>query len=213
MFTGIIEETGIVSGIDHGVKSSQITLQAKRILEELKIGDSISTNGVCLTVTAFGHDYFKVDVMPETIRMTNLSLLKQGSPVNLERSLRLMDRIGGHLVSGHIDGTGKITRRWEEDNAVWFEISAGQEILRYIVNKGSVAIDGISLTVVKAGARSFSLSVIPHTRDVTTIMHRKAGDMVNIECDILAKYIEKLQHPNISGGNIDMDFLTRNEFL
>jgi riboflavin synthase len=213
LFTGIIEETGIVLTIDHGVKSSQITVQAKMVIEDVKTGDSINTNGVCLTVISSGPGYFKVDVMPETIRKTNLSNLKPGSKVNLERSLRLMDRIGGHLVSGHIDGTGKIIRRWEEDIAVWFEISADPEVLRYMVNKGSVALDGISLTVVNADTRSFSVSVIPHNGNVHTLRHKKTGDIVNVECDILAKYVEKLQYPNATKSNIDIGFLERNEFI
>jgi len=213
MFTGIIEETGIITTIKHGAGSSQLTIQAKLVVEDVKVGDSISTNGVCLTVTSFGPNYFIVDVMPETIRKTSLNLLKPGSAVNLERALRLMDRIGGHLVSGHIDGTGKIVRRWEEDNAVWFKISAEAGILRYIVDKGSVALDGISLTVTTADAQSFNVSVIPHTRDVTTLLTKKNGDLLNIECDIIAKYIEKLYNQGSTGRKIDMDFLARNDFL
>lgn len=213
MFTGIIEETGIIKAIRHGAGSSQLTIQAKLVVEDVKVGDSISMNGVCLTVTAFGTDYFMVDVMPETIRQTSLNMLKPGSAVNLERALRLMDRIGGHLVSGHVDGTGNIVRRWEEDNAVWFRISADPDIIRYIVDKGSVAIDGISLTVTKVDAFSFSVSVIPHTRNVTTLLHKKSGDLLNIECDIIAKYLEKLYSHHSAGEKIDMDFLARNDFL
>ena len=213
MFTGIIEETGIIKSIKHGTKSSQISIQAKLVVEDVKVGDSISTNGVCLTVTEFGPDHFTVDVMPETIRQTSFNLLKPGSPVNLERALRLMDRIGGHLVSGHIDGTGKIVRRWDEDNAVWFKIAAEESILRYIVDKGSVAIDGISLTVTTADNHSFSVSIIPHTREVTTLVHKKGGDLLNIECDLLAKYVEKLHKHDSAGQKIDMDFLSRNDFL
>jgi riboflavin synthase len=212
MFTGIIEETGIIREIRNGARSSQITIQAKRVIEDLKAGDSICTNGVCLTAISFGGGYFTVDVMPETIRMTSLGLLKPGSSVNLERALRLSDRIGGHLVSGHIDGTGKISRRWNEDNAVWFNIGTEGSIMRYIVDKGSVAIDGISLTVTSAGSDSFSVSVIPHTQEVTTLLHRKSGELVNIECDIIAKYVEKLQQHDSQRTKIDMDFLARNGF-
>ena len=213
MFTGIIEETGIIQAIKHGARSSQITVRAKRVVEDVKVGDSLCTNGVCLTVTAFGADYFQVDVMPETIRSTGFNLLKPGTAVNLERAVRLMDRLGGHLVSGHIDGTGKIVRRWEDDNAVWFKISAAETILRYVVEKGSVALDGISLTGASTDAGSFSVSVIPHTQDVTTLLHKKNGDLLNIECDIIAKYIEKLQQHSSTGPKIDMDFLARNDFL
>jgi riboflavin synthase len=213
MFTGIIEETGIIRAIKHGSRSSQLTIQAKLVVEDMKTGDSICTNGVCLTVTSFGPDYFSADVMPETIRQTSLSMLKQGSTVNLERALRLIDRIGGHLVSGHIDGTGKIVRRWDEDNATWFKITAEAAIFRYIVDKGSVALDGISLTVTTTDTNSFSVSIIPHTQQFTTILDKKTGDLLNIECDIIAKYIEKLQQHRSGEKKIDMDFLTKNNFI
>lgn len=213
MFTGVIEETGIIHTIRKGAGSSQLTIQARKVLEDIKVGDSINTNGVCLTVTAFGPDHFSVDVMPETIRQTSFSMLKQGSAVNLERALRLMDRIGGHLVTGHIDGTGKIVSRWEEDNAVWFKISAGAVILRYIAGKGSVALDGVSLTVTTCDAGGFSVSIIPHTQGVTTLLHRKTGDLLNIECDLIAKYLEKLQSAGTSEQKIDMRFLADNDFL
>ncbi len=213
MFTGIIEETGIIRAVQHGARSSQVTVGAQKILKDVKIGDSICTNGVCLTVTTFGSDWFTLDVMPETLRRTNFATLKPGSPVNLERALRLSDRLGGHLVNGHIDGTGKISRKWEEDNAVWYTVTADEPVLRYIVEKGSVALDGISLTVTSVDARSFSVSVIPHTQQVTTLTEKKAGDLLNIECDIMAKYIEKLSSPGGHGSKIDMDFLAKNNFL
>ena len=213
MFTGIIEETGIIKTIAQATGSFKITIQANLVVEDVKIGDSINTNGVCLTVTDFGVKYFMADVMPETIRQTSFILLKPGSPVNLERALRLSGRLGGHLVSGHVDGTGKIVRRWDESNAVWFKISAEETILRYIVDKGSVALDGISLTVTQAGSRTFNVSVIPHTREVTTLLSKKNGDLLNIECDIIAKYVEKLHHSYSTGQKIDMDFLARNDFI
>jgi len=213
MFTGIIEETGIIKSIRRGTRSSQITIQATRVLEDVKTGDSISVNGICLTVTSFGSDHFQVDVMPETIRLTNLNTLEPGSAVNLERSLKLTDRLGGHLVNGHIDGIGKIVRRWEEDNAVWLKISAETGILRYIVDRGSIALDGISLTVTSTDINSFSVSIIPHTQKVTTLLLKKSGDLLNIECDIIAKYVEKLHKKDSGGMKIDMDFLERNDFV
>ena len=151
--------------------------------------------------------------MPETIYRTSFSGLTTGSIVNLERALRLSDRLGGHLVSGHIDGTGRISRCWEDDNAVWLNITAEAPILRYIVEKGSVALDGISLTVALVEARSFSVSIIPHTLEQTSLVQKKAGDLLNIECDIIAKYIEKLSSPGSSGSKIDLDFLAKNNFL
>ena len=151
--------------------------------------------------------------MPETVRRTNFNALKPGSAVNLERALRLMDRLGGHFLSGHIDGTGKIDRRWEEDNAVWYNILADAKLLRYIVEKGSVALDGISLTVASVDLHSFRVSIIPHTRNVTCLMDKKSGDVLNIECDIIAKYIEKLNFPESHKSTIDMDFLAKNNFL
>lgn len=212
MFTGIVEEIGVVKEIVHGAKSSRMMIGAFKVLHDIKIGDSISTNGICLTVTAFTGEQFSVDVMPETLRRTSFSLLKTGSEVNLERALRLSDRLGGHLVSGHIDGTGKVLKRWEEDNAVWFSIGAAKEILRYIVAKGSVALDGISLTVVSVDTRAFSVSIIPHTQSVTTLLSRTPGDLINIECDIIGKYVEKLTQGSQSVHGIDRNFLMEHGF-
>ncbi len=212
MFTGIIEEKGNIRSIRHGGKSSELTIGAGRILEDIRIGDSISTNGICLTVTGYGSDHFIVDVMPETIRQTSLGTLKAGSEVNLERALRLSDRLGGHLVSGHIDGTGRIMRVWQEENATWITVSADPTVLKYIIGRGSVALDGVSLTVTGVDARSFSVSVIPHTRHMTTLTDKKTGDPVNIECDMIAKYVEKLSAGQRQTGKIDVDFLKKNDF-
>ena len=212
MFTGIIEETGIIKSVGSGAKSAQLVIEAGKVLTEMKVGDSISTNGICLTVVSYTQNSFVVDVMPETMRRTSFSQLKQGSKVNLERALRLCDRLGGHLVSGHIDGTGNILRRWDEDNAVWYSVSAEPMLLRYIVEKGSVALDGISLTVAETDARGFSVSVIPHTQNVTTLLDKKAGDILNIECDMIAKYVEKLQSVKTTGSKIDLEFLAENGF-
>jgi len=194
-----------------GNRSAVITIRAEEIIRDLKIGDSVSTNGVCLTVTGISGPEFAMDVMPETMRNTTLGELKSGSVVNLERAMPATGRFGGHFVSGHIDGTGKIIRRWQEDNAIWFSISAGGELLRYIIHKGSVAIDGISLTVARVDSQSFDVSVIPHTRQVTTLSDRQQGGRVNIECDLLGKYVEKLIQSSGNEG-ISMEKLTRYGF-
>jgi riboflavin synthase len=213
MFTGIIEEKGVIKSIRLGAKSSELAITAKRILEDVKIGDSISTNGICLTVTSFTTGQFTVDVMPETLRQTSLSTLKNGSAVNLERALRLSDRLGGHLVSGHIDGTGKVSKVWTEDNATWINISAEPSILKYIISRGSIALDGVSLTVTHVDSRSFSVSVIPHTQISTTLTEKRPGDLVNIECDMIAKYVERFTSNNKQHQAIDLEFLAQNNFL
>jgi riboflavin synthase len=211
MFTGIIEEKGIIKSIRAGGRSSRIIISATKILEDLKIGDSINTDGVCLTVTEFSSSTFTVDVMPETMLRSTFRKLKPGSKVNLERALRLSDRLGGHIVSGHIDGTGILDRIRKDENAVWLSIVAEEPVLRYIVEKGSVAIDGISLTVAKVDRHAFEVSVIPHTQAETTILTKKTGDAVNIECDSFGKYIEKLG--SFGKGKIDIEFLTQNGFV
>ena len=187
MFTGIIEEIGSLHSFSKGV----ITINCNKILDDIKIGDSISTNGICLTVTAFDKTTknFSADVMPETIRRTSLESLKRGDIVNLERALKVDDRLGGHIVSGHIDGVGKIKSIKPEGNAFIVTIEADKNLLRYIASKGSVALDGMSLTVVDVSDRDFSVSLIPHTRDVTNFKHKNIGSLVNIETDVLAKYI------------------------
>jgi riboflavin synthase len=213
MFTGIIEEIGTIKAIRQGMKSSQITIGAKSVTCDMKIGDSINTDGVCLTVTGFTKDEFTVDVMPETMERTVIGKLKRGGGVNLERALRLSDRLGGHLVSGHIDGTGKISRSWNDENAIWFSIDASIAILKYIVEKGSVAVDGISLTVVRVDEESFDVSIIPHTQANTTLPSKRLGDTVNIECDLIAKYLEKLQQHHPGESIINPEFLSEHGFL
>ena len=194
MFTGIIEEVGVVNSVKKLNHALVLTIAAVKVIRDLKAGDSINTNGVCLTVTSFSSKGFTVDVMPETYVRSGLSALAAGHKVNLERALKLTDRLGGHIVSGHIDGVGKLARIWKDENAVWFTITADPSILRYMVEKGSVALDGISLTVVRADHRSFDVSVIPHTQQETTLLAKTTGNIINIECDILGKYIEKLVH-------------------
>jgi riboflavin synthase len=212
MFTGIIEEKGRIKTVNKGANSCSLSVGAKDILEGIRTGDSINTNGICLTVTSFDPNSFTVDVMPETLKRTSLGTLKPGSAVNLERALQLSSRLGGHIVSGHIDGTGIIAGIRIEENAVWYTIRAAGEILRYIVAKGSVAVDGISLTVADVSEGSFSVSVIPHTRRVTALSERKEGDTVNIECDLVGKYIEKFTRPAGTGTGIDREFLDKYGF-
>ena len=202
MFTGIIEEVGKVNSLSISGKSGSIQVSAKKVLEGTKNGDSIAVNGVCLTVTSLGRDFFTADVMAETVRRTNLGFLKNGSPVNLERALPSDGRFGGHIVSGHIDGTGKIAKFQREENAVWVHISADKAILNLIVEKGSIAIDGISLTVAKVTDESFAVSVIPHTGEETALLSKKEGDIVNLENDIIGKYVQKMLFQSQSAGTV-----------
>ncbi|MBZ9688765.1 riboflavin synthase [Clostridium estertheticum] len=215
MFTGLIEEIGEIKSIEKGVKSARITIKATKIIEGTKIGDSINTNGVCLTVTEFNKNSFSVDVMAETIRSSNLGKLKPGSTVNLERALRASDRLGGHIVSGHIDGIGTIVEFYKEDNATWVSVETTVEILKYIVHKGSITIDGISLTVAYVDGKKFKVSIIPHTKGETTLLNKKIGDEVNLESDMLAKYVEKLLKYGEAPKEkkpISMDYLLENGF-
>jgi riboflavin synthase len=214
MFTGIIEEIGTVKRVQRSGSSSFIEIQAKKVLEDVHMGDSIAVNGVCLTVTHFDSSVFRADVMNETLSRSSLGSLTAGSPVNLERAMAANGRFGGHIVSGHIDGTGTITDIKNDGIAVWYTVSAAPELLRYIVEKGSIAIDGISLTVAKVTDTSFSVSIIPHTAARTILGTKKAGDTVNLENDIIGKYAEKLMKPAESPktGGITMDFLAKNGY-
>ncbi len=191
MFTGIIEEKGMISRIMKTASQAILTIKAKKVMEDIHIGDSIAVNGICLTVTSFSANEFQADVMHETLDRTSLKMLKPGSSVNLERAMAAGGRFGGHMVSGHIDGTGRITDIKEDSLAIWYTIETSPEILHYIVEKGSIAIDGISLTVAKVTQTTFAVSTIPHTRVVTTLGERRAGDLVNLENDIVGKYVEK----------------------
>lgn len=192
MFTGIIEEIGHVERVTRGAKSSKLRIKAGVTLEGTRIGDSISTSGVCLTVTKLEGSSFEADVMAETVGCSKLGNLTTGSRVNLERAMQLGGRFGGHMVSGHIDGTGTIQSISQDENAVWLTIAAEEAVLRYIVKKGSVTIDGVSLTVAAVDHTEFKVSVIPHTGRETTLLQQKIGDLVNLECDIIGKYVEKL---------------------
>ncbi|UEL49482.1 riboflavin synthase [Terrisporobacter hibernicus] len=215
MFTGIIEEIGIIKNVKKNNKSSIITIQGKKIFEDINIGDSISVNGVCLTVTTFSNEIFTADVMNETLSRSSLDSLQNGSYVNLERAMSASGRFGGHIVSGHIDGTGKIIKIKRDDNAIWYTVTVENNLIKYIVEKGSIAIDGISLTVVNVNENSFSVSIIPHTSQETILSHRLVGDIVNIENDIIGKYVEKLitfEKNKKDESNITMDFLINNGF-
>ena len=211
MFTGIIEEVGSVVSVAAGGQGAQIKIRAQKVLAGTKVGDSIAVNGVCLTATSVDADFFTADVMAETLRRSNLGSLAAQSPVNLERAMAADGRFGGHIVSGHIDGPGTIARLEREGNAVWVYVSAAAEILNLIVEKGSIAIDGISLTVAKVSAADFAVSIIPHTAQETTLLTKKPGDRVNLENDIVGKYVQKL----MGGGNdsgITEEFLRERGF-
>lgn len=192
IFTGIIEELGVVKSIAINGASGCITIKAKKVLEGTQLGDSIAVNGTCLTVTSINSDGFSADVMAETVKRTSLSQVGKGDLVNLERAMILNGRFGGHIVSGHIDGTGTITKYTKEENAIWVTIKAPDEILDLIVEKGSICIDGISLTVATVSDQDFQVSIIPHTAKETTLIHKKVGSLVNLENDIVGKYIKKL---------------------
>ena len=218
MFTGIIEELGVIQEIKKGSKSSKLLIKANKVLEDTKVGDSICTNGVCLTVTDLKINSFEADVMAETLRRSNLGDLKVGSKVNLERALTLQSRLGGHIVSGHIDGTGEIISLIKEDNATWVTIKTTNDILKYIALKGSITIDGISLTVAYVDDKSFKVSIIPHTAQETTLLNKTNGDSVNLECDVISKYVEKLirltpMDKYNESASITEDFLKANGFF
>ena len=219
MFTGIIEEIGTLKSVRHGHKSAVLEIKATKVLTDTKIGDSISVNGVCLTVTTLGTNSFTADAMPETLKRSNLGSLLPGHPLNLERAMQLGDRFGGHIVSGHVDGEGTILNFKEDDNAIWITIQAEPATLHYIVEKGSIAIDGISLTVASVEAETFKVSIIPHTRHETTLCIKVPGSRVNLECDIVAKYIERFSgfgqqaSTENSSSKISMRFLEDNGYF
>lgn len=212
MFTGIIEEVGHVKSLHRGAKSFTLEIEAEKVLEGTLVGDSIATNGVCLTVTSLTGHGFTADVMPETVSRTALGELVSGSPVNLERALSLQTRLGGHIVSGHIDGTGRIADRRQDDTALWLTIECDSKLLRYIIEKGSVTLQGVSLTVARVDARSFAVSLIPHTQAATTLHQAKVGDLVNIENDIIAKYVEKLLGKAPDNGSDLLDKMAKYGF-
>jgi riboflavin synthase len=192
MFTGIVEEMGAVTLTEQTLQGTRLTILASTVMRDLDIGDSISINGTCLTVVTKGEQSFMVDVSPETLSVTTLGRLTGGAPVNLERAMKLNERIGGHLVAGHVDGVGTIRSRRQEGNAIMFVIEAPHEVLRYCVPKGSVTVDGISLTINELTDHAFSVAVIPHTAAVTTLGVKQVGDAVNLESDLIGKFVERL---------------------
>lgn len=192
MFTGIVEEIGTVENVRWGQHSAVITVRGKKVLEGTKLGDSIAVNGICLTVTGMSGDCFTADVMHETLNRSSLKKIAAGMHVNLERAMAADGRFGGHIVSGHVDAVGEVVQITKDDTAIWYTVSAAPEILRYVVEKGSVTIDGISLTVAKVTENDFSISAIPHTVSQTILKDKNIGDSVNLETDIIGKYVEKL---------------------
>jgi riboflavin synthase len=219
LFTGIVEEMGQIKKIQHGTDSARLTVEGKVVLGDVKLGDSIAVNGICFTVVSYNERFFDVDVMAETLRKTNLNELKPGDRVNLERALRVGDRLGGHIVSGHIDGIGVIERQQREDIAILTTIKAPPEVMKYVIKKGSVTIDGISLTVVDCTYHNFQVSLIPHTAKLTTLGYKKAGDQVNLESDIIGKYVERLlgfktdDKSGASKGGLSLEYLAEKGFL
>jgi riboflavin synthase len=207
MFTGIVEETGTVIS----KSPSKLAIRAHVVMPEIKLGDSMAVNGVCLTVTRFDTDSFAVDIMPETTQRTNLGELKNGDKVNLERPLTLNGRLGGHLVQGHVDGTGRVTSLEQDGDALRIRIETGPDIMRYVVEKGFIAVDGISLTIVSRDASSFQVSIVAFTRKNTILGGKRAGDMVNLEADIIAKYVEQFNQGR--GEGITADFLSKHGFV
>lgn len=226
MFTGIIEEVGTVTAIRKNANSASIEIKAEKILADVKLGDSIAVNGICLTVTTHTAHSFTADIMHETMRRSAMKDIRNGSRVNLERAMMAGGRFGGHMVTGHIDGTGKIEKVQKDEIATWYTISAGDKLMRYIIEKGSIAIDGISLTVASVQEHSFCVSVIPHTTANTILPMKKPGDLVNLENDCIGKYVEHFlcsgrieekaseeeAYSNSSGSGVTKEFLYQNGF-
>ncbi|EIT85888.1 riboflavin synthase subunit alpha [Fictibacillus macauensis ZFHKF-1] len=215
MFTGIIEEIGSIAKIAKGNETIVLTIAASNILKDVQLGDSIAVNGVCLTVTSFTAQEFTVDVMPETYRSTGLTRLSLRSKVNLERAMSAQGRFGGHFVSGHVDGTGQILNKRSEKNAIYYEIGVEQELSHYMLLKGSITVDGTSLTIFGLTDYSFTISLIPHTVEHTVLGYKGAGDTVNIECDLLGKYVEKFvtgKQGNEKKQGISLEYLTEHGF-
>jgi riboflavin synthase len=218
MFTGIVEEMGAIISIDKTLAGTRMTILASAVMDDLKIGDSISVNGACLTVVSKTDRNFSVEVSPETLSVTTLGQFTAGSPLNLERAMKLNERIGGHLVAGHVDGVGTIRSRQQDGNAILLAIEAQPEILRHCILKGSITVDGISLTINHVTDRGFTVSIIPHTAKVTTLGLKQVGDQVNLESDLVGKYVERLlqergQIPAKPTPVIDKEYLQKRGLL
>jgi riboflavin synthase len=209
VFSGIVEVLGDVRSMASGDSGARIAIEAGALVEGVKLGDSIAINGACMTVVAFGNSIFEADISPESLRMTNLGDLKAGEKVNLEKALVLGDRLGGHMVTGHIDGMGKIRDRKADGDSIWLTVEAPPDVMRYLVFKGSIAVDGISLTVATCDEDSFSIAIIPHTSEHTTLTAKRDGAVVNLEADLIGKYVEKLllPHAQARAGGVSMDKL------
>jgi riboflavin synthase len=212
MFTGIVEEMGKVKALRRDTGAARLTISASAVLGTTVLGDSICVNGVCLTVVDMTQSEFSADVAVETLRVTNLGELRTGAQVNLERALQLSARIGGHLVSGHVDGTGRIRQRREEGNGWRIFIDAPESVLRYVIKKGSIAVDGISLTIADVDSSGFSIAMIPHTANLTTLGFKSTGDSVNLESDIIGKYVERLLSGRVEGG-VSLELLKKSGFV
>ncbi|PDY48974.1 riboflavin synthase [Bacillus pseudomycoides] len=214
MFTGIVEELGTVSNIRQSGEAMKLTIAANTILSDVKLGDSIAVNGICLTVTSFTASSFTVDAMPETVRATSLRMLGTSSKVNLERAMAANGRFGGHFVTGHIDGIGTILNKKQHYNAIYYKIGIPDDLLRYCLQKGSIAVDGTSLTIFDIDESSITISLIPHTVSESIIGKKAAGDIVNIECDMIGKYIERfISQPTKRSTSVTESFLQENGFL
>ncbi len=218
MFTGIVEEMGAVTACDRSLAGTKLTVMASAVLSDLAIGHSISVNGVCLTAVACSDRDFSVEISPESLAVTTLGQLVPGAPVNLERAMKLTERIGGHLVSGHVDGIGTIRSRQPTGNAVVLAIEAPEAVLRYCITKGSITVDGISLTINEVAPHTFAVAIIPHTAKVTTLGLKQVGDTVNLESDLIGKYVERLlqdrgQLASKPAPTIDRDYLQRRGLL
>jgi riboflavin synthase len=217
MFSGIVAEVGTVKAFEPNGTAASLTIEASPAFSDVAMGESIAVNGVCLTVVDHRGSAFALDVSPETLRATNLGELRPGDGVNLERSLCLSDRIGGHLVSGHVDGVGRIVGKRPEANALHYEVRVPESLMRYIVPKGSIAVDGISLTVVACCAEGFQVTIIPHTAAITTIGRKALGATVNLECDMIGKYVERVLQARLEGegvesGELQLALLRRHGF-
>ncbi len=216
MFTGLIQSVGKVENLNRHGNSASIQIASEIAKEDLQLGESIAVNGVCLTVTDWNDASFTADVSPETLDCTNLGALRPNMQVNLERALRLCDRLGGHLVSGHVDCVATVRRRYRDENAIRFEFSVPPEALRYLVEKGSVAVDGISLTVNNVNENGFSVAIIPHSLDKTTLQGCREGARVNIETDLIGRYVERLMAGKNTAGQghgVSLEFLAKNGFM